>query len=432
MLGRATVSCLLLSLSGMVTCIKYKAMIYSDNQKPENSSPETLGVPGDLIFSQVIFRHGARTPVYEVKGDSSSWNLCSPDIYDKYLLPVNIVSLSPSTPNPVEDDSETQETTPVNVCKRGQLTAYGVQQMVTVGSLFRKRYFEEFHLLDQQDWKKQIYVRSTFMKRAVQSAQAFLQGLLCGCELEGERVSIHVLDKKEENLFPNSYQCPRIKELYGYARKLLSENKEKFIMPELAAGYWNLQSPLDFIRFRDVIISREAHGLPPLESDDGTKLPHQEVVERGHRAMSHLVLGYNDRMRDEALKLSGGLFLKELMDHMRESIEGKQSFKCFLYSGHDTTLLPLLCMLQVYNDEWPPFGSFLAFELYRSNEGEHYVGIYYNGQRCILPNCGNRPFCSWEEFERRMSPFLLQDSADTACQPSKPLGGSEEMRTTYA
>ncbi|GJD07064.1 Lysophosphatidic acid phosphatase type 6 [Galdieria sulphuraria] len=430
MLNRTWVSCVL-SVSGVITCINLKSLVYSDYKRPESDFPLTL--PGELIFSQVIFRHGARSPVYEVKGDSSSWNFCSPDIYEKYLLPVNIVSLSTSTANPVEDDSKSQETTPINVCKRGQLTAFGVQQMVTVGGLFRKRYFEEFHLLDKQDWKNQIYVRSTFMKRAVQSAQAFLQGLLCECELqEGERVSIHVLDKKDENLFPNSYQCPRIKELYAYGRKLLSENKEKFIMPELAAGYWNLQSPLDFIRLRDVIISREAHGLPPLESDDGTKLPHEEVVERGHRAMSHLVLGYNERTRNESLKLSGGLLLKELLEHMKESVQGKQSYRCLLYSGHDTSLVPLLCMLQIYNDEWPPFGSFLAFELYRNSKGEHYVGIYYNGQRCSLPSCGNRPFCPWEEFERQMSPFLLQDSADVACQPSKPLGGPEEMRTTYA
>jgi len=360
--GRAILSCLL-GVSGVVTCTKYKASVYSDNQKHETGSLDTVRVPGDLIFSQVIFRHGARTPVYEVKGDSGSWNLCSPDMYQKYLLPVDIISLSPSNPNPVEDDSLSEESTSINVCKRGQLTSFGVQQMFTAGSLFRKRYFEELHLLDQQDWKTQLYVRSTFMKRAVQSAQAFLQGLLASVALQDEKVSIHVLDKKEENLFPNSYQCPRIKELYAAARKLLADNKEEFVMPELKAGYWNLQSPLDFIRLRDVIISREAHGLPPLESDDGTKLPCREVVERGHRAMSHLVLGYNEKMREESLKLSGGLLLNELLSHMKDRIQGKPSPKCYLYSGHDTTLLPLLCMLQLYNDEWPPFGSFLAIEL---------------------------------------------------------------------
>lgn len=229
----------------------------------------------------------------------------------------------------------------ISACKRGQLTAFGVQQMVTVGSLFRKRYFDDFQLLDKRDWKEQIYIRSTFMKRAVQSAQAFLQGLLSAYRSDDERVSIHVFDKKEENLFPNSYQCPRIKELYAYARKMLSDNKDEFIMPELKAGYWNLQSPLDFIRFRDVIISREAHGLPPLESDDGTKLPYQEVVERGHRAMSHLVLGYDQKMRNESLRLSGGLFLKELLEHMKESTQGKQPYKCILYSGYRYELFPV-------------------------------------------------------------------------------------------
>jgi len=380
--GRAILSCLL-GVSGVVTCTKYKASVYSDNQKHETGSLDTVRVPGDLIFSQVIFRHGARTPVYEVKGDSGSWNLCSPDMYQKYLLPVDIISLSPSNPNPVEDDSLSEESTSINVCKRGQLTSFGVQQMFTVGSLFRKRYFEELHLLDQQDWKTQLYVRSTFMKRAVQSAQAFLQGLLASVALQDEKVSIHVLDKKEENLFPNSYQCPRIKELYAAARKLLADNKEEFVMPELKAGYWNLQSPLDFIRLRDVIISREAHGLPPLESDDGTKLPCREVVERGHRAMSHLVLGYNEKMREESLKLSGGLLLNELLSHMKDRIQGKPSPKCYLYSGYVAVLSFLIMPEHGYIVMTPHyFPFFVCFNC-----------ITTNGLRLVLFWLLNCEFC---------------------------------------
>lgn len=115
MLGKTAVGCAFCAF-GVLTCGSYKALTCSDNKGLENSYEDPVSVPGELVFSQVVFRHGARTPVYEVKGDSSWWNLCSPQVYDEYLFPVDIVSSSPSNPNPVEDDSP-KENTPIKyVC----------------------------------------------------------------------------------------------------------------------------------------------------------------------------------------------------------------------------------------------------------------------------------------------------------------------------
>lgn len=36
-----------------------------------------------------------------------------------------------------------------------------------------------------------------------------------------------------------------------------------------------------------------------------------------------------------------------------------------MYSAHDTTLLPLLVALGMYDGRWPPFASYIAFELYQ-------------------------------------------------------------------
>eukprot|EP00871_Galdieria_phlegrea_P004431 jgi/Galph1/498/GphlegSOOS_G5156.1 len=423
-------------LSGLtvwVSIVNHQNVVCSHNshEYTETKIPKDL----KLIFSQVLFRHGARSPVYDLPVDQlSNWNLCIDETYKKYLIPSNIVSLSPDNPSPVEEESLKAEYTKPNVCKRGQLTTLGVKQMVAVGELFHKRYFEELGLLQGDDMKdNDLFVRSTFMKRAVQSAQAFLYGFLSLNLSSMPNIPIHVKDKKEENLFPNSYICPRIKDMYRYARKLLSERSEEFLIPELQSERWNVKTPLDLIRLRDVIISREAHGLPPLVAADGSILPEEQIVERGQRAMNNLVLGYDEKLREESLRLSGGMLVKELMENMRKSVKGTQPYKCMLYSGHDTTLLPLLCMLDIYDDEWPSFGSFLSFEVFSDSQGSFYVGVFYNGKQCRIPKCEDAIFCPWERFEEQMSFWILRDEK-TACQPDDPqsASSSQEMRTTYA
>ena len=53
-----------------------------------------------------------------------------------------------------------------------------------------------------------------------------------------------------------------------------------------------------------------------------------------------------------------------------------------LYSGHDTTLVPLLVGLGVYDDEWPPYTADLAFELYEDEEGKHFIKVLFQQKVC--------------------------------------------------
>ena len=52
-----------------------------------------------------------------------------------------------------------------------------------------------------------------------------------------------------------------------------------------------------------------------------------------------------------------------------------------IYSGHDSTLVPLLCALGLYDDTWPPYASFLTLEFVTHKEnGLKYVRATYNDQ----------------------------------------------------
>ena len=75
-----------------------------------------------------------------------------------------------------------------------------------------------------------------------------------------------------------------------------------------------------------------------------------------------------------------------------------------LYSGHDTTLIPLLRLLGINpNNEWPPFASSVQIELYRKNvtaddvTGTYVVRVIYNDRVYALPACSDT-LCPLGEF----------------------------------
>jgi hypothetical protein len=56
-----------------------------------------------------------------------------------------------------------------------------------------------------------------------------------------------------------------------------------------------------------------------------------------------------------------------------------------VFSGHDTTLLPLLTAFGAHDGHWPPYASSMVFELlYDEKEDKHLVSLSYNGKRMAL------------------------------------------------
>lgn len=71
---------------------------------------------------------------------------------------------------------------------------------------------------------------------------------------------------------------------------------------------------------------------------------------------------------DAMLQTSAGLLMLEMQDRLKEALEGSADHKVVLYSGHDTTLMPLLCALRVWEPgHWPRYTSNVAVELLRAN-----------------------------------------------------------------
>lgn len=55
--------------------------------------------------------------------------------------------------------------------------------------------------------------------------------------------------------------------------------------------------------------------------------------------------------------------------------------KLFLYSAHDTTLIPCLMALGIYDMKWPPYASDITLELHEHKRTkEPFVKVSYMGQ----------------------------------------------------
>merc|ERR1712065_12766 len=72
----------------------------------------------------------------------------------------------------------------------------------------------------------------------------------------------------------------------------------------------------------------------------------------------------------------------------------EDTLKFYLYSGHDTTVMPFLDVMGVWDGVWAPYASLISIELYNDTDtSETLVRVVYNGKPMILPECSSE-LCS--------------------------------------
>jgi len=102
------------------------------------------------------------------------------------------------------------------------------------------------------------------------------------------------------------------------------------------------------------------------------------------------------------VKKSIGRMITKILDQMKNATNQK----LILYSTHDTALIPLLDLLGIFNDHWPPFASSIIFELYQNVSGEKYVRVLYMMEEQKILGC-SCVMCPFEDFYSIMSPFAV-------------------------
>lgn len=395
--------------------------------------------PRSLRLEQVVVicRHGDRTPIKSIGREreaESQRNLW------RALLPSKTECEAWDQTLPVFDKNDSKDPIPCNTRHNppyGQLTLLGVVEARRLGYTLRQRYIESNQLLpeslrnprDEDDSPPRLnshdfYFRSTNYQRTRQTLQNLLIGLYPELleTTHGPMGRIFTVKDDQETMYPNAIKCCRQGEIIRTFRKraaLASSNRPEVIeLMERLRARLHLQ-PNDRLppwsSISDVLTCQKRYRLPFSlgMSDQDRQLIHT-LKNESWSSWSGV---------RELQRLAVGSMLSEVLEHMRPVALGDgekraEGRKLVVYSGHDSTLLPLLHAFDAFLD-WPPYASNFILELWR-DEDQHdsYVRVVFNGD--VVPVFGEKSFCKWETFVAGVKRFVPHNfSMECACTKEK-------------
>ncbi|XP_053561867.1 lysophosphatidic acid phosphatase type 6 isoform X2 [Bombina bombina] len=362
-------------LGSAIYCIHRKRTALADVKKDFIQFGE--GPEYELKLVQVIFRHGARTPLKPIPHkEQVEW---SPDLLEapkhtQFEYIVTDLNGGPKPPSPFEERYRSHKlkggTFP------GQLTTVGMQQMFNLGTRLRKSYTEEQEFLSPVFKSSEVFVRSTNIVRNLESTRCLLAGLF-EQQQEGP-VTIVTADASSEILYPNYQGCQELKQLTG--NRMYDASSQPGMSEDLKKLHEDMNieksKQVDFFLLLDNLLAQEVHGFP-CSLKNKTQL--QKSERRAIDVVSYL-MGPSNR---GVLQLSVGPFLHTLQRNMLEVINSPDTLprKLFLYAAHDVTLIPLLMAWGIFDNKWPPYASDLTLELYQHQPSkEWFARLNYNGE----------------------------------------------------
>ncbi|XP_069492099.1 lysophosphatidic acid phosphatase type 6 [Ambystoma mexicanum] len=376
----------------------------------------------ELQLVQVMFRHGARTPLKPMPHkEQVEWSPSLLDAPDHTQFDYTVTNLT-GGPQPLSTHEQRYRSVTLKGGSfAGQLTTVGMLQMCKLGERLRKTYVEDQKFLSPVFKPSEVFVRSTNIVRNVESTRCLLAGLFQQ-QQEGP-VTIVTAESCDEILFPNYDGCKGLKLLTN--NKMLNASSQPGMSEELKSLQQEIgidrENNAGFFLIFDNLLAQEVHGLP------GT-LVLKKLLRRTERRVIDIVSYVMERNR-ELLQMSVGAFLhtvqQNMLDVVKCSKSTKKSRKLFLYAVHDVTLIPLLMALGIFDKKWPPYASDLTLELYRHKRSdEWYARLCYRGEEQVVRGCRSG-LCPLEDFMKAISGYVLTaDEYQTIC--SKPIKGEEQ------
>jgi hypothetical protein len=319
----------------------------------------------------------------------------------------------------------------------GQLTMMGVLQMASLGERLRED-LKETLFTDKSKplHPKRIRIMSTDFPRTIQSVQALLTGLFEGAQYDNHNgeaaIEIDVRNTNaylipdpqprqspqqmilEHHLSQRSHLVEKEKELKDLAQKVTDALQDHLGEGAMRISYGigeekshdddnhvdfttEKKQPLAWPILSEILTCLHSRDLlPPTLSKEDVDRVNKHVAWRWFENLSHPVLAKSAMWK----------FASKLVEDMERKVECAQKdgggsgeerveepMLC-IYSAHDSTLIGLLCVLQLEQPaEWPEYGSYLKVDLIQEDVGEessdtpphtkplqHWVRFSLNGQ----------------------------------------------------
>jgi len=357
-----------------------KSEAYPDGKQVEKS--------GQLIISQLIWRHGDRAPVQTYPGD-------------KYGI----------------------EYWPEGW---GQLTNLGKQQQFALGQWLRARYSKflstTFNVSD-------VYIKSSDVDRTLMSAEANLAGLFAPVgsqvwnkNLLWQPIPVHTVNVTYDYLISGGVpaNCPAYYNAYNaYLQSNQIRQFDKSIQSVYNYLTTSLGTPINnwltVLLIRDTLLCESIHNLT-LPAWSKSIFPNKD--EFYEAALKYY---YASSATPFLAKFAGGFLLKDILDRATAKVQGTLSpnYKYYAYSTHDSTISNFLNTLGVFDFTFVNYASLVILEL-RYYQSEYYVTLYYrnNNQQTVepifIPQCGTA--CPLWKMQQLYAAVLPKNSFDVECK----------------
>ncbi|XP_006935110.4 lysophosphatidic acid phosphatase type 6 isoform X3 [Felis catus] len=390
-------------LTSLAYCVHQRRVARAETPGAPSQRPVDRSLL-ELKMVQVVFRHGARSPLKPLPREQAEWNLQLLEVPPQTQFDYTVTNLAGGLKPHSPFDSQYRKTVLKGGMFAGQLTNVGMQQMFALGQRLRKSYVEDIPFLSPTFNPLEVFVRSTNIYRNLESTRCLLAGLFQS-QKEGPIV-IHTDEANSEVLYPNYQNCWSLQERTRGRRQAaclqpgISEDLQKVKEGMGIAS----NDGVDFLSLLDNVAAEQVHSLPSCP----TLRRFAQMIEQRAVDTALYVMQGEDR---ESLQMAVGPFLHILESNLREVMDpatapGKTR-KLYLYAAHDVTLMPLLIILGIFDHKWPPFAVDLTMELYQHRESkEWFVQLYYHGEEQVPKGCPDQ-LCPLDKFLNTLSAYTL-------------------------
>lgn len=353
---------------------------------------------------QVLFRHGARTPI-KCAEDFDNFTNLEPVTWDKerwkrklHHVDVEFCLEDLVSGEIVAPRSYSHLILPGG-CHGGDLTITGQQEGFEFGNWLARRYIHCHGIIPAKYSKDAVYIRSTNTHRTVFTATSVVSGLF-GRENVNEPVMIHT-KKMKDDIHPNWTDCSNLHKRFLHFWNAVSERQEE-INQEM--GVKEGARRFNFVEKYDLIVQRKHHRQPVPQY----LLDKEEELGREAMILLRNILG-NAHVNE--LRNSVGVLIDTMCSEMMNMIERTGEKKVVFYASHDTTVLGILTALGLPDMAWPPFVANIIFELHVDEHQQRFVRVLHNGEVVIVDKKCGEEYMPAEDFLALLEKYRVKDWA---------------------
>ena len=365
----------------------------------------------------VIFRHGDRSPIVPPHGNVLPiTSLPEATAFWQSRLPTRETCGRWANLHPLS--SPTQERIDAGSRPWGQLTEVGAYQARDLGRFLRTRLIEQHGLLPNMLNVHNVRAHSTSIYRAQQTLSNVMLGLYGRTDRQdgsAGQVTVHVTERPEVEEYmysPDRKKCSHLLSLHKILThpsnmdSLFTINEQQ-VLQKLKVLFNYGDEKLATTQVRSTLVCLRSHNrtLPK-----GVLCSDVRTLESANSKME-----YHKYANRNYFKLALGRLVPKIMDGLSNN---DSDLKLLLFSGHDSTIKPLVVLLGLDRiDNWPKYCANILFEYGEdSSTREGYVRVLYNEKISPVAGCiaDERGWIPLATFRNYISPYGLEDREHSA------------------